>query len=321
VIRQDSSRAEGSRTRRTGLWVANGAAASALILVGLWPRPVDEIEGGGATCALVGPGTPLPSEVRESSGVVPRSGSTTEFWTHNDSGGRPELFLVDVEGHGLARVRVNGASLVDWEDLGKGPCPGSEAAEASSCLYIADTGDNLERRSDPTLYRIPEPQASDSVSAPADRFRLRFPEGPRDVEAIYVLPGERVFLVTKGRSGPVEVYRVPPLFGPQPLLLERIQMLMDRPTRPLDGITGGSADPSGRWVFLRSYETLFAFHPDSEGRLHPAAPPRVDLRSLRERQGEGVAWVDEGRWVLTSEAGLFRGPGTLYRIECPHWQP
>jgi len=298
-----------------GRWVAIALAFGLLLRVSTWPRPTAIAVMDGAFCHLAQPGTSLPPEIRESSGIVPKLGSTSEFWTHNDSGGRPEIFRVDLFGNLLARVRVDGAALVDWEDLGRGPC--SWRGELRDCLYLADTGDNAERRSDPTIYRIPEPEPGDSVTPRAEVFPLRFPEGPRDVEALYVLPGERIFLVTKGRSGPVEVYRVPPLDGLLPLELERIQVLMDRPPRPLDGITGGSADPSGRWVVLRSYETLFFFHPDREGRLQSAALGRVDLRSLRERQGEGVAWVGPGLWALSSEAGLRPGPGSLYLIECP----
>lgn len=35
------------------------------------------------------------------------------------------------------------------------------------------------------------------------------PDGPRDIEAMYVLPTDQIFFVTKGRNHPVTIYRYP----------------------------------------------------------------------------------------------------------------
>jgi hypothetical protein len=266
----------------------------------------------GAVCTLAAPGAPLPEAVRESSGVAPVSGSDHLFWTHNDSGGAPELFIVDLEGHDLGRVRVAGASNRDWEDLAAGSCPGG-----GRCLYIADTGDNREIRRDPAIYRIPEPDPGDSVSAPAHRFSLRFPEGPRDVEALYLLPPEKLFLVTKGRNHPVEVYRVPPLEGDQPLDLELVQVLTDGPVFLPSMVTGADATPDGTLVVIRTYEAMVFHRPGPDERLSPLAGGFVNLRPLREMQGEAVAWAGGNRWVLTSEGGPGISRGSIHLLECP----
>lgn len=265
-------------------------------------------------CVPEGPLIPLPPELHESSGVVPIFGEDGVFWSHNDSGGTAELFAVSASGALLGRVRVAGAENVDWEDLAAGPCPG---VEEGRCLYIADTGDNVERRDDPALYRVREPAVGDSVTAPAQRFPLRFPHGPRDVEAIYLLPGERLFLVTKGRNHRVEVYRVPPLEAPGvPLTVERIQRLTRvSPALPRH-ITGGSASEDGSLLALRSYETLEFFRPDAGGRLVRIPRGQVNLRPLREPQGEAVALLPGGRVVLTSEEGLLGELPAMAFLRC-----
>ncbi len=266
----------------------------------------------GAVCTLAAPGAPLPEAVRESSGIAPVSGSDHLFWTHNDSGGAPELFVVDLEGREGGRVRVPGASNRDWEDLATGTCP-----EGGRCLYIADTGDNRETRRDPAIYRIPEPLPEDSVSAPARRFALRFPHGARDVEALYLLPQETLFLVTKGRNHPVEVYRVPPLEGEEPLVPELIQVLTDGPVLLPRMVTGAGATPDGALVVIRTYEAMVFHRPGADGRLSPIPGGFVNLRPLREMQGEAVAWAGGNRWVLTSEGGPGISRGAIHLLECP----
>jgi hypothetical protein len=277
-------------------------------LVGCNPALV----GVSSPCEAEGPLRPLPWVIPESSGVVESPARPGVFWTHNDSDGRARIFAVDGEGSLRGTVRVTGARNRDWEDLAAGPCGGGH------CLYIADVGDNLERRTDPAIYRVPEPSPGDDATLPADRFPVRFPHGPRDVEAIYLLPGERLFLVTKGRNHRVEVYRVPaPLDRPrEPLELERIQRLTRiSPALPRH-VTGGASTPQGDLVALRTYETLTLYRPDDDGRLEEVSGSRVNLRHLREPQGEAVAFLPGNRIVLTSETGPLGSRGTIGFLNC-----
>jgi len=266
-----------------------------------------------APCEAEGPLRTLPEAIHESSGVVASPTHPGVFWTHNDSQGEPELFAVDSEGRLLGTVEVTGARNRDWEDLAVGPCG------ETHCLYIGDVGDNREVRRDPAVYRVPEPAPGDRATPAADRFPIRFPDGPRDVEAIYLLPGERLFLVTKGRNHPVEVYRVPaPLDRPgEPLDVEIIQTLTRfSPALPRH-VSGGASTPDGSLVALRTYETLTLYRPDAEGRLEEVPGSLVNLRHLREPQGEAVAFLPGNRLVLTSEAGPWGSLGAIGFLSCP----
>lgn len=275
----------------------------------------------GCSPAFVGPTSPctlaadpalLPAVIHETSGVVLSARHSGVFWTHNDSGGDPVLFAVDAQGELLATVRVDGARNEDWEDLAIGPC------SEGSCLYIGDVGDNSELREDPAIYRVPEPDLEDGITSQASRFPVRFPDGPRDVEALYLLPDERIFLVSKGRNHPVEIYRAPaPLFDPgDPVALERIQQLSRiSPALPRH-VTGGSATPDGQLVVLRTYETLQIYRVDESDRLQPIRGGRVNLRPLREPQGEAIAFLDGQRLVLTSEAGPGHERGMIALLDC-----
>lgn len=278
----------------------------ALLLAGCTPA------GSAPSCAGPEKLAPLPDSVDESSGVAASRRYPGVFWTHNDSGGRELLFAVDATGRLLGRVRVSGARSRDWEDIALGPCP------AGDCLYIADTGDNRLRRADAVVYRIPEPAPTDTASLPAERFPFRYPAGPRDTEAFYVLPDGDLFLVTKGRDSPVTIYAYrAPLRPDAAVEVEEVQKLSNAPVGLAYRVTGAGATPDGRWVAVRSYSTVQLYRVGRRKRLLEALdPPGIDLQLLAEPQGEGVDLLDDGTIVLTSEAGPAGVPGVLSRVEC-----
>src|SRR5712664_1722520 len=160
----------------------------------------------------------------ESSGVAVSRAYPDVLWTHNDSGDGPYLYATDLRGTDRGALFVPGADAIDWEDMSLGPCPVAfplqprpPVVNADTCVYLADTGDNLEFRPFVTIYAVPEPappeRASDTsgtTSAPAV-LRLRYPDGAHDVEAVYVSPRDTaVYLVSKGatRGSAIRVNRV-----------------------------------------------------------------------------------------------------------------
>ena len=261
----------------------------------------------GAVCRVEGTPRPLGDEIEESSGVAASRAHDGIAWTHNDSGD-PVLFAVGRDGRTVGRVAVEGASVEDWEDVARAPCP-----SGGDCLYVGDIGDNDAGRPFVTVYRIPEPSPSDSRSAPAAALRLRYPDGPHDAEALFVRDGA-VHVVSKGETGPIAVYRVPAGATGEAVLV-RVATLaagpVDRPAR----VTAADASEDGRWIALRTLDQV-AVHPASvlDGGSAPAAR-RVDLRPLGEPQGEGIAFTPDGGLVLTSES-RGREPGTLARLAC-----
>ena len=82
----------------------------------------------------------------------------------------------------------------DWEDIAHGRC------DLGVCLYVADTGDNDEHREFISLYRLAEPEGEGDRKVDSERYRMMLPDGARDIEAMYVLPPEKIFCVTKGRK-------------------------------------------------------------------------------------------------------------------------
>jgi len=260
-------------------------------------------------CQVVGPPHPLPNMLDESSGVARSLRRSGILWTHND-GSDPKLYAVDEKGSLLATVTVEGGSLRDWEDLATAPCG------EDSCIYLADTGDNQEVRPQIQLLRVRDAGELEDGRWQAQVFPMVLPDGPRDIEALFVLPGERVHLVTKGRNHANTVYRYPPPLRPGTVVtLEEVQTLSDGPMSIPAQITGGDATVDGTLVVLRSYRDL-TFYRVENGLLAPMEGGTVALRTLGEPQGEGVAFESGNRLILTTEAGSFGGVASLRVMEC-----
>lgn len=258
----------------------------------------------------------LPLDLSETSGVAVSRGQPGVLWTHTDSGTDPVLFALDAGGSILARLHVAIDTTTgegDWEDVGVAACASGQ------CLYIADTGDNSSSREWVAVHRLTEPPARPGGRLPVETFRMRFPEGARDTEALFVLPDERVFLVTKGGDGPVAIYEYPGrLNSAEVASLRLVRPLTPGPVQLGDRVTGASASEDGTWVALRTHVSVLIYRAaDLLGQAEEVRPFVVtDVRPLAEPQGEGVGLGPGGTVVLTSEGGARGVPGTMSVLSC-----
>lgn len=291
--------------RRPGAAGPVPAAGAALVLSILACGPW---ASRGGRCLPEGSLKTLPAELREASGVAASRRHAGVYWTVEDSG-PGMLRAVDADGTLLGSVEVPGGLGRDREALALGPCGSGD------CLYVADVGDNARVRSSLAVYRIPEPDPADDRTDPPDVFRFSLPDGPRDIEAVFLLPGERLHLVSKGGAHPPTVYRYPGELRPEAGFLQAVQRLDTGPRGLPNQITGADASADGSVVVLRTYRGLAA-HRIVDDTLATAPELSVDLLTLREPQGEGVALAPEGRIVLVGEAGPLGRRGSIAVLRC-----
>ena len=83
----------------------------------------------------------LPDTVSETSGLIFHNG---KLITHNDSGGRPELYEIDTTSLEITRtVTIENIENIDWEDI----------AQDDTHIYIGDFGNNGGDRTDLKIYK------------------------------------------------------------------------------------------------------------------------------------------------------------------------
>jgi hypothetical protein len=257
--------------------------------------------------------------IRESSGVARSRTVPGLFYTINDSDNPPVVFAFDSSGRSRGRWLMPVARNRDWEALATGPCPWT------SCLYIGDIGDNREREPTVTVLRVHEPlaqsppkEATDGGRLEMDSLVFRYPDGPHDAEAMWVDDSGGVFIVTKGRTGGTKLFRAPPdgFRLRQPIVATLVQELPIPDTPHWGrGVTDAALAPDRTLVAIRTYTEVYLFPVLPSGRLGQPLG-RCSLAGL-EPQGEGVAWLDDGRLILTSESGLGgRTPGPIHLVRC-----
>ena len=247
----------------------------------------------------------------EASGLAISRRSQGRLWTHNDSG-EPVIFALNAAGAISGRLRLTGAKVEDWEAMAVGACPGG------SCVYIADIGDNNASRKRITVYRLAEPASGDASLQIKDAFHATYPDGAHDAETLLVSSDGSLFVVTKGETGGVSLYRFPQeLRSGATHRLERVGKPRDSNKVAESGrITDGTLSADGQWVALRSKTRVWVY-PASEFLSGSWTGAReVDVTSLGEPQGEGIAMGTDGTIYLAGEGGGKKQPGTLARLSC-----
>lgn len=221
-------------------------------------------------------------ELWECSGLAAHSQIDSLVWAHNDGGHAPVLYLINAfTGHTTAQFLLRGASNVDWEDI--------SVDTENHALYVADLGDNRQRRSNLCVYRVSEPsRVSGADTIDAERFIVVLPDGPRDIEAVFFQSStQRLYALTK-RQGQAALYeaKLEGVTAGDTLFFE------ERARIPLMGIVAADLSRDEKSLVLKTYKRLLvwnfssAFNPDQFLRSRPFSLPY-----RKEKQGEAVAWI------------------------------
>jgi hypothetical protein len=264
------------------------------------------------------------ARITEASGIAIGRRSPGVVYVQNDSGDTNRFFALDARtGTTAATVSVAGAENVDWEDIAVAP-----SAAGTSSVWLGDIGDNDAQRAEVRIYRVPEPRIRPGerdavVRTPrATVWRLRYPDGPANAEALAVTPRGVAYVITKSTLGHSSVYRVPAKPDRQHvqtlLPVGAIQLVPHGTANPFGvagelAVTGGAFSPDGRLFAVRTYAAAYVWSVH-DGDLAAAlrnAPRRITLP--RQPQGEGIALTGRGSALVDSE-----GVGSaVYEVPVP----
>lgn len=288
------------------------AVCTGLLLLALsaWPQSAGQPARANIACRPEGPLVRV-ADLPEGSGVAAGRQQQARAWAHNDSG-KPAVVALDERGTAVGTFQLSGANVQDWEAMATGPCP------SGSCVYVGDIGDNDAERERIVIYRFPEPRETSGTIPVQQALHARYPDGRHDAETLLVTPEGEIFIVTKGETGPVALYRLPTARqSTETVELVRVGRPRDnaRSTRA-DRITDGAVSPNGDWIALRTvrYLSFFSASELLSGNWREAA--RIDLTQFGERQGEGVTFADDRTLILVGEGGGKSQPGTYLRLSC-----
>lgn len=233
------------------------------------------------------------SEIDEASGLAASHVNPGMLWTHNDSGDKARIFLLDSLGNYMATLWLTGVENRDWEDIAVGPGPDS----LTSYVYIAETGDNAGRYDSKFIYRIQEPVISkrDTTIGKVETITFSLPDGARDVEALMIDPLTKdLYLITKRNS--TDVYRLPyPQSTTEEIVAEKIISGL-----PFYLIIAADWSADGNEILIKSNRNVFYWKRqkgESIADLFRREPQVVNYK--RELQGESVAFELHGKGYYT----------------------
>ncbi|GIG64826.1 hypothetical protein Pen01_11210 [Phytomonospora endophytica] len=225
-----------------------------------------------------------------------------------------EIFKLDAECNILESVlpykKSDGqpADANDPEDLG---------IDEKGRLWVADFGDNDKVRDTIALWRV-DPSEPNS----AELYRLSFPDGPHDAEALLLQPDGTPVVVTKDATTALVFKPKGELENEQTTELEQVGEFAFAQTNTPGGpvgppgqlvATGGAVSSDGAKAVIRSYTDAYEWDV-ADGDVAKTitggtAPRRTALPE--EPQGEAITFGADGKYVTGTESNGEDG-ATLY---------
>ena len=266
-------------------------------------------------------------DITESSGLAASALVRDSYWTMNDSGNSNTLFLFGPKGQTLARCEMKHAQNRDWEALA------SILLDDRACILVADTGDNLRKRTTSRLYCDWEPKCKIQFGKICEKsmrpveIEFEFDGGTVNCEAIgYDAQSTSVFLVEKQfaetqKHGPPRIYQLK-------LPVEELQKTLDKKLSgkekkkarkfgetlsaivvaelPVHGVTGMSFSPDGNRAVIRTYLDFHLYDKSAAvdktwAEFFKSQKP-IALPLPLQAQGEAICFsTDSNSVVVTSE--------------------
>lgn len=264
------------------------------------------------------------STINEASGLVASRITEGVLWTHNDSGGEPEVYAISNEGYTLATFKLNGIkhpaskndNIInrDWEDIAIGPGPKDE----TDYLYVGDIGDNNAIYGTYFIYRIEEPyievdqDSSHITSNTVETIAYKYEDGARDAETMFVDPNSGDIYIVSKREDSVGVYILEyPHSTSEVLTAQKVATL------PFTSAVGGDISPEGDEIIIKNYLQIFYWSVGEDESIASALKriPAI-LPYTPEPQGEAVCFDPENLGYYTlSEEPLATLQSSLYLYE------
>jgi hypothetical protein len=241
----------------------------------------------------------MPKEVNETSGLILYD---NDIWTHNDSGGKPEIYRISKEnGKITQRVLIGNGHNTDWEDI----------AQDESFIYIGDFGNNRGNRRDLKIYKVKKSDISNAkkVNISAEEIKFSYADQSSfdagniahnyDCEAL-ISYGDSLIIFTKNRGdGRTRMYKLPKIPGEYSL----------NPVADFnaDGLVTGAAfnEITGNLVLIgykHRIPFIYLFTGFTGYSFESPAVYRFNFPRMSGFQTEGICWYDTGRVIISHES-------------------
>lgn len=240
-------------------------------------------------------------DIDEASGLVASHTNPGMLWTHNDSGDKARIFLLDSLGRHRATVWLKGTVNRDWEDIAVGPGPERD----KTYVYVGDVGDNLAKYEYKFIYRFLEPVIPTKDTTveleQVDSIKFKLPDGTRDCEALMIDPATKDLYIFSKREAAVNLYRLPyPQSTTESMIAEKVLESL-----PFTLIVAADWSADGKEILIKDYEQVYYWRRSNNEPIAELLKTQpILLPYHQETQGESIAfdYYGKGYYTLSEEA-------------------
>ncbi len=240
-------------------------------------------------------------KIDEASGMAASHTNPGMLWTHNDSGDKARIFLLDSLGRHRATVWLKGTVNRDWEDIAVGPGPERD----KTYVYVGDVGDNLAKYEYKFIYRFLEPVIPTKDTTveleQVDSIKFKLPDGTRDCEALMIDPATKDLYIFSKREAAVNLYRLPyPQSTTESMIAEKVLESL-----PFTLIVAADWSADGKEILIKDYEQVYYWRRSNNEPIAELLKTQpILLPYHQEPQGESIAfdYYGKGYYTLSEEA-------------------
>ncbi|OSY86918.1 hypothetical protein WH52_14130 [Tenacibaculum holothuriorum] len=254
--------------------------------------------------------TDLPSTLKEVSGITTVQDSDL-LWMHNDSGNKAIVYGVSLKGKIKEEISID-LKNKDWEDI---------TSDGKGNLYIADFGNNGNKRKNLLIYKFNVMEAQENNEASAQKIKFHYPEQTKfppkkkhrffDAESVlffknylYIFTKSRV----KNKFGKTRLYKIPAKAGNY--IAEFIAEFNNCNDMEC-WITSAAMSPDKKQVALLTHNEVLVFSDYKSDDFFAGKLTRFGLK--HNSQKEGISFKDNNTLYITDERSHGKG-GKLYEF-------
>jgi hypothetical protein len=232
-------------------------------------------------------------KLEEASGLAASSTNPGLLWTHNDSGNRAEVLLVDDKLNIRLTCVLDKIINRDWEDIAVGPGPDA----GKTYIYVADIGDNMAIFPYKIVYRFEEPKFTEGTAKMTitnfDRIVFQL-DIKKDTESLMIDPKTKNLYIVSKREKPVYVYELKyPYSTVDTLTAQKIGSI------PFGQIVAADFSADGTEILMKNYNNVFYWKLNKENLASALKRNPMIVNYEEEPQGESVAFALDGSGFYT----------------------
>ncbi|NIJ46452.1 hypothetical protein FHR24_002939 [Wenyingzhuangia heitensis] len=250
----------------------------------------------------------LSKKVEETSGIV---FVDNELLTFNDSGGKPELYVLNSKSGKIKRtIKITNATNLDWESI----------TQDENYIYIGDTGNNAGNRKNLVVYKVNKADVKNKNKVKADKIYYAYEDQRNfkaadhahnfDSESITIYQNQLLVFTKNWKDFKTNIYTVPTDKGTY--IAKKVQsinincLLTSLDYNPQKNALIGTA-------YNKDYQSYLVLFKDFN--LEQSSFLKIKLTPLLNyaNQVEAIAWKNNHQVFVTREASKKKLKGKNYK--------